>query len=67
MDTKNENKEKLDLETITAYVQLVIYTMKKSKIDFDSKSIKAEVKMYFEKFGNDEVKRISKLIIREKK
>lgn len=67
MDTKNENKNLSELDTITAYVQLVNHTLKKSGTEINAKSIKNEVKMFYEKFGNTEVKRLANLIIKEKK
>lgn len=67
MDTKNENKPNIDLELITAYVQLVYHTLKRSETEINSKAIKSEVKMFYEKFGNAEVKRLANLIIKEKK
>lgn len=67
MDTKNENKNTSDLDTIIAYVQLVNYTLNKSKIEMNAKNIKSEVKMFYERFGDTEVKRLANLIIKEKK
>ena len=65
-----ENKEKKDeipeLDTITAYVQLVFHTLQHSGTEINAKSIKNEVKMFYEKFGNLEVKRLANLIIKEK-
>ena len=67
MKTKNENKEVLDIDTIIAYAQLVHYTLKNSGTEINNKTIKNEVKMFYEKFGNREVKRLANLIIKEKK
>lgn len=67
MEMKNENKEVLDVDTITAYVQLVHHTLKNSGTEINNKTIKSEVKMFYEKFGNREVKRLANLIIKEKK
>ena len=48
--------------------------MKKEKLIFiknnysiTPKSIKAEVKMFYEKFGNQEVKRLANMFMKEKK
>lgn len=65
MDTKNENE--MDLETITAYAQMIFYTLKNSATEITNKSIKAEIKMFYEKFGNKEVKRLANIIVKEKK
>lgn len=67
MDMKNENKDKSELELITAYAQMVFQTLKNSGTEITPKSIKSEVKMFYEKFGNKEVLRLTKLIIKEKK
>ena len=67
MEVKKENKEVLDVEIITAYVQLVHYTLKKSGTEINNRNIKNEVKMFYQKFGNNEVKRLANLIIKEKK
>ena len=67
MDTKNENKELSELNIITSYAQLVFYTLKNSKTEISNKSIRDEIKMFYEKFGNDGVIRLSNTIIKEKK
>ncbi len=67
MDTKNENKDTSELEIITAYVQMVFFTLQHSGTEITPKSIKSEVKMFYEKFGNREVKRLANLIMKEKK
>lgn len=67
MNTKNENNALSELDIITAYAQLVTHTLKRSETDINSKSIKQEVKMFYEKFGNNEVKRLANLIVKEKK
>ena len=67
MDTKNENKDKEELDIITAYAQMSFYTLQNSKTDITPKAIKAEIKMFYEKFGNKEVKRLANIIIKEKK
>jgi len=67
MDTKTENKGKSELEIITAYAQMVFRTLKNSGTEINSKSIKSEVKMFYEKFGNNEVVRLANIIVKEKK
>ncbi len=67
MDTKNENKDTSELELITAYAQLIFHTLQHSGTEINDKSIKSEIKMFYEKFGNHEVKRLVKLMSREKK
>ena len=67
MDTKNENRDKLELDIITAYAQMAFYTLQNSGTEITPKSIKAEVKMFYEKFGNKEVKRLANILVKEKK
>ena len=67
MDTKTENKGKSELEIITAYAQMVFRTLKNSGTEINSKAIKSEVKMFYEKFGNNEVVRLANIIVKEKK
>lgn len=67
MDAKNQNKEKSELEMITAYAQMVFRTLKHCGTEINSKSIKSEVKMFYEKFGNDEVIRLANMVVKEKK
>lgn len=67
MDMKNENKDKAELDIITAYAQMVFFTLQNSGTEITPKAIKAEVKMFYEKFGNKEVKKLANIIIKEKK
>ena len=52
MDTKNKNRDKEELDIITAYAQMVFFTLQNSETEITPKAIKAEVKMFYEKFGN---------------
>lgn len=54
-------------ETIIAYSQLVFHTLQNSSTEITPKSIREEVKMFYSKFGNQEVKRLASIIIKEKK
>lgn len=67
MDTKNENKDTSEIERITAYAQLVFHTLKHSGTEINAKSIRNEIKMFYEKFGNREVKRLAKLMLKDNK
>ena len=67
MDTKNEKKDDFDIQLITAYVVMVIHTLRNSATEITPKAIKSEVKMFYEKFGNNEVRRLANLIMKEKK
>ncbi len=67
MDTKSENKDSAELELITSYAQLVFHTLKHSGTEINAKSIRNEIKMFYEKFGNQEVKRLTKLMLKKNK
>jgi hypothetical protein len=60
-------KTNSEMELIIAYAQLVVHTLKHSGTEITPKSIRAEVKMFYEKFGNQEVKRLANIIMKEKK
>ena len=61
-DVISKNNSKTEIELITAYAQLAFHTLKNSNTD-----IKEEVTMFYEKFGNTEVKRLANIIMKEKK
>lgn len=68
--TKEEitkDNSKAEIELITAYAQLVFHTLKHSSTEINAKSIREEVKMFYEKFGNKEVKRLASVVMKEKK
>ncbi len=67
MDMKNENKDKSELDIITAYAQMAFFTLQNSGTEITAKTLKAEIKMFYEKFGNIEVKRLANIIMKEKK
>ena len=66
-DVISKNNSKTEIELITAYAQLAFHTLKNSNTDITTKSIKEEVTMFYEKFGNTEVKRLANIIMKEKK
>lgn len=67
MDVKNEKKDTSELDLITSYAQLVFHTLKHSGTEINAKSIRNEIKMFYEKFGNCEVKRLAKLMLKKNK
>lgn len=52
---------------IIAYAQLIFHTLQNSATEITPKAIREEVKMFYSKFGNQEVKRLASIIIKEKK
>ena len=67
MDMKNENTSKTELELITAYAKMAFFTLQNSGTEITPRAIKSEIKMFYEKFGNKEVKRLANIIMKEKK
>lgn len=63
----NEEKKTNELDTIVAYAQLAYHTLSKTGQELNSKNIRSEIKMFHTKFGNEEVKRLVNLIVKEKK
>lgn len=65
---KKELKSKNDEEAlIIAYAQLALHTLQHSETEITPRTIKAEIKMFYEKFGNQEVKRLANIIMKERK
>lgn len=67
MSIGNENKNTSDLNIITAYAQMAFFTLQNSGTEITPKSIKSEIKMFYDKFGDKEVKRLANTIMKEKK
>ena len=63
-ETTRTNEEE---EVIIAYAQMVFHTLKNSATEITPKSIRQEVKMFYGKFGNKEVKRLANIIMKEKR
>lgn len=66
---KEESKEnaKIEMELIIAYSQVAIHTLQYSGTNITPKSIREEIKMFYNKFGNDSVKKLANTIMKEKK
>ena len=66
MESQNERKDNYELETIISYAQMAFFTLKNSGTEITEKALKEEIKMFYEKFGNTEVKRLAKIIMKGK-
>lgn len=64
--TTKENTKK-EMELIIAYSQVAFHTLQYSGTDITPKTIKEEIKMFYNKFGNDSVKKLANTIMKEKK
>lgn len=54
-------------ELIIAYAQLALHTLQHTATEITPKTLKTEIKMFYEKFGNQEVRRLTNIIMKEKK
>ena len=59
--------QKEEMELIIAYAQVSIHTLQHSGTEITSKAIREEIKMFYNKFGNDDIKRLANTIVKEKK
>lgn len=64
-ETKVNSRE--EIEIIIAYAQVAIYTLQHSGTEINSKAIREEIKMFYNKFGNKDIKRLANTIVKEKK
>lgn len=65
-ETSKENS-KGEMELIIAYAQVALYTLQHSRTEITPKAIREEIKMFYNKFGNDDVKRLANTFMKEKK
>lgn len=67
--TKEISKVKTagEVELIIAYAQVAIYTLQHSGTEINPKSIREEIKMFYNKFSKEDVKRLANTIVKEKK
>ena len=64
MESKENNL--IDWEDAISYMQLAIHTLQHSGPGIPPKSISSEVEVHRKKFGPNEVKRLVKIILKEK-
>lgn len=67
MENKIENNNQTELNTIIAYAQLAYHTLQHSGTDINPKTIRSEIKMFYQKFGNKEVRKLANSIVNKKK
>ena len=59
--------QKKEMELIIAYAQVSIHTLQHSGTEITPKAIREEIKMFYNKFGNEDIKRLANTIVKEKK
>ena len=59
--------QKEEMELIIAYAQVSIHTLQHSGTEITPKAIREEIKMFYNKFGNEDIKRLANTIVKEKK
>lgn len=63
--SKIDSKEEMEL--IIAYAQVSIHTLQHSGTEITPRAIREEIKMFYNKFGNEDIKRLANTIVKEKK
>lgn len=66
-EQKKQTNQKPEMEIIVAYAQVAIHTLQNSATEITSKAIREEIKMFYTKFGNEEIKKLANAIVKEKK
>lgn len=61
-----ENKEELSIEEVIIYAQLAVHILQNTKTEITATRIRSEIKMLYEKFGTQEVKRLASFIVKRK-
>ena len=65
--TKEKLKKDTEKELIISYAQLAFHTLKNSGTEITPKAIREEIRMFYDKFGNTDVKKMANSIVKEKK
>lgn len=65
--TKEKLKQDTEKELIISYAQLAFHTLKNSATEITPKAIREEIKMFYDKFGNTDVRKMANSIVKEKK
>lgn len=65
--TTEKSKKDTEKELIISYAQLAFHTLKNSGTEITPKAIREEIKMFYDKFGNADVKKMANSIVKEKR
>ena len=63
---ESEKNNLIDWDDAISYMQLAIHTLQNSATEITPKSLKDEIRMLRKKFGTKEVKRLVRIILKEK-
>ncbi len=63
---ESENKDLIEWKDAISYMQLAIHTLQNSATEITPKAIKSEMEMLRKKFGTNEVRRLTKIILKGK-
>ncbi len=66
-EQKTQTNQKPEMEVIVAYAQVAVHTLQNSATEITSRAIREEIKMFYNKFGNEEIKKLANAIVKEKK
>ena len=63
---ESENKDLIEWKDAISYMQLAIHTLQNSATEIKPKAIKSEMEMLRKKFGTNEVRRLTRIILKGK-
>ena len=63
---ESENKDLIEWKDAISYMQLAIHTLQNSATEITPKAIKSEMEMLRKKFGTNDVRRLTKIILKGK-
>ena len=63
---ESENKDLIEWKDAISYMQLAIHTLQNSATEITPKAIKSEMEMLRKKFGTNEVRRLTRIILKDK-
>lgn len=63
---ESENKDLIEWKDAISYMQLAIHTLQNSATEITPKAIKSEMEMLRKKFETNEVRRLTKIILKGK-
>ncbi len=63
---ESENKDLTEWKDAISYMQLAIHTLQNSATEITPKAIKSEMEMLRKKFGTNEVRKLTKIILKGK-
>ena len=63
---ESEKNDLIEWKDAISYMQLAIHTLQNSATEITPKAIKSEMEMLRKKFGTNEVRRLTRIILKDK-